>query len=55
MEIHTAEVLVPGTILLEVEIAITKLNKYKSPGSAQTPATEYSKWLNITAFCRKTH
>jgi hypothetical protein len=32
-EIHTAEPLVPGPSRLEVEIAIAKLKKYKSPGS----------------------
>jgi hypothetical protein len=34
----TAEQLVPGPSRLEVEIAITKLKKYKSPGSDQIPA-----------------
>jgi hypothetical protein len=33
-----AEPLVPGPSRLEVEIAIAKLKKYKSPGSAQIPA-----------------
>jgi hypothetical protein len=33
IEIHTAEPLVPGPSHLEVEIAIAKLKKYKSPGS----------------------
>jgi hypothetical protein len=33
-----AEPLVPGPSSLEVEIAITKLKKYKSPGSGQIPA-----------------
>jgi hypothetical protein len=32
-EVHTAEPLVPGRSHLEVEIAIAKLKKYKSPGS----------------------
>jgi hypothetical protein len=32
-----AEPLVPGPIRLEVEIAIAKLKKYKSPGSDQIP------------------
>jgi hypothetical protein len=36
IEVHTAEPLVPG--LLEVEIAIAKLKKYKSPDSDQIPA-----------------
>jgi hypothetical protein len=35
IEVHTAEPLVPGPIHLEVEIAIAKLKKYKSPGSGQ--------------------
>jgi hypothetical protein len=34
-EVHTAEPLVPGLSLLEVEIAIAKLKRYKSPGSDQ--------------------
>jgi hypothetical protein len=38
IEIYTAEQLVPGPILLEVEIATEKLKKYKSPGSFQIPA-----------------
>jgi hypothetical protein len=37
-EVHTAEPLVPGPSRLEVEIAIAKLKKYKSPGSDQIPA-----------------
>jgi hypothetical protein len=35
IEIHTAELLVLGPSLLEVEIAIAELKKYKSPGSDQ--------------------
>jgi hypothetical protein len=38
IEVHTAEPLVPGPSRLEVEIAIVKLKKYKSPGSDQIPA-----------------
>jgi hypothetical protein len=38
IEVHTAEPLVPSPIRLEVEIAIAKLKKYKSPGSVQIPA-----------------
>jgi hypothetical protein len=38
IEVHTAEPLVPGPCRLEVEIAIAKLKKYKSPGSNQIPA-----------------
>jgi hypothetical protein len=33
IEVHTAEPLVLGPSHLEVEIAIAKLKKYKSPGS----------------------
>jgi hypothetical protein len=38
IEVHTVERLVPGPSHLEVEIAIAKLEKYKSPGSDQIPA-----------------
>jgi hypothetical protein len=38
IEVYTAEPLVPGPSCLEVEIAIAKLKKYKSPGSDQIPA-----------------
>jgi hypothetical protein len=38
IEVHMAEPLVPGPSRLEVEIAIAKLKKYKSPGSNQIPA-----------------
>jgi hypothetical protein len=34
-EVHTAKPLVPGPSCPEVEIAIAKLKKYKSPGSDQ--------------------
>jgi hypothetical protein len=37
IEVHTAEPLVSGPSRPEVEIAIAKLKKYKSPGSDQTP------------------
>jgi hypothetical protein len=37
-EVHTAEPLVLGPSRLEVEIAIAKLKKYRSPGSDQIPA-----------------
>jgi hypothetical protein len=40
-EIHTAQPLVPGPSHLEVEIAIAKLKKYKSPGSDQILAEMY--------------
>jgi hypothetical protein len=36
--VHTAEPLLPGPSRLQVEIAIAKLEKYKSPGSDQIPA-----------------
>jgi hypothetical protein len=38
IEVHTAEPLVSGSTRLEVEIAIAKLKKYKSPGNNQIPA-----------------
>jgi hypothetical protein len=38
IEVLTAEPLVPGPSRLEVEFAIAKLKKYKSPGSDQIPA-----------------
>jgi hypothetical protein len=38
MGIHTAEPLVPEPGLVEVEIAVGKLQSYKSPGTDQTPA-----------------
>jgi hypothetical protein len=38
IEVHTAESLLPGPSRLEVEIAIVKLKKYKSPGSDEIPA-----------------
>jgi hypothetical protein len=38
IEVHTVELLVPGPSRPEEEIAIAKLKKYKSPGSAQIPA-----------------
>jgi hypothetical protein len=37
LEVHTAEPLVPGPSHLEVEVAIAKFKKYKSPGSDQIP------------------
>jgi hypothetical protein len=37
IELHTSEPLVPGPSRLEVEIAIAKLKKYKTPGSDQIP------------------
>jgi hypothetical protein len=38
IEVHMTEPLVPGPSRLEVEIAIAKLKKYKSPGSDQIHA-----------------
>jgi sorting nexin-29 len=38
IEVRTAEPLIPGPSRIEVEIAIAKLKKYKSPGSDQTTA-----------------
>jgi hypothetical protein len=38
IEVHTAESLVPGPSHPEVEMAIAKLKKYKSPGSDQISA-----------------
>jgi hypothetical protein len=38
IEVHMAEPLVPGPSGLEVEIAIVKLKKYKSPRSDEIPA-----------------
>jgi hypothetical protein len=37
MDIHTAEPLVPEPSLIEVEIAVGKLRRYKSPGTDQIP------------------
>jgi hypothetical protein len=37
-EIHTAEPLVPEPSAFEVEMAIEKLKRYKSPGIDQIPA-----------------
>jgi hypothetical protein len=36
--VHTAERIVPCPSHFEIEIAIAKLKKYKSPGSGQIPA-----------------
>jgi hypothetical protein len=38
LQTHTAEPLVPEPSSNEVEIAVTKLKKYKLPGSGQIPA-----------------
>jgi hypothetical protein len=37
IEIHTAEPLVPDPSPFEVEIAIAKLKRFKSPGGDQIP------------------
>jgi hypothetical protein len=37
-EVHTTEPVVLGPSRLEIEIAIVKLKKYKSPGSDKIPA-----------------
>jgi hypothetical protein len=41
IEVHTAEPLVPDPIPFEVEIAIAKLKRYKSPSSDQIPAEPF--------------
>jgi hypothetical protein len=38
IEIHTTELLVLDPVPFEVETAITKLKRYKSPGSNQIPS-----------------
>jgi hypothetical protein len=38
IEVHMAEPLVSGPSRLDVEIAIEKLKKYKSPGNDKIPA-----------------
>jgi hypothetical protein len=38
IETHTAEPLIPGPASFEVEIAIARLKKHRSPGSDQIPA-----------------
>jgi hypothetical protein len=38
IEVHTSELLVPGTSSLEFEIAIATLKNYKLPGSDEIPA-----------------
>jgi hypothetical protein len=50
IEVHTVEPLVLGPSHLEVEIAIAKLTKYKSPGSDQIPAALVqagSDWIGL--------
>jgi hypothetical protein len=56
IEVHTVEPLVPGPSRLEVEIAIAKLKKYKSPGSNQIPAEQIqARRRNITDCDPQTH
>jgi hypothetical protein len=43
MDIHTTEPLVPEPSLVEVEIAIGKLKRYKSPGTDQIGLTDQSR------------
>jgi hypothetical protein len=50
-----AEPLVPGPSHLEIEIAIVKFKKYKSPGSGQIPTTDSSRRQNITVCNPQTH
>jgi hypothetical protein len=50
IEVHTAEPLVPGTSHLEVEIAIEKLKKWKSPGSDQILAELIQEGIKILLF-----
>jgi len=38
LEIHTAELLVPGPSAFEVEMVIEKLKRHKTPGIDQSPA-----------------
>jgi hypothetical protein len=47
IDTHTAEWLVPGPSHLEVETAIAKLKKYKSPGSDQITAELIQAWGKI--------
>jgi hypothetical protein len=49
IEVHMAEPLVPGPSCLEVEIAIAKLKKYKSPGS------DSGRRQNVTVCDPQTH
>ena len=48
IQIHTAEPLIPEPTLLEVEVAIEKLKKYKSSGIDQIHA-EYTGWWELIA------
>jgi hypothetical protein len=52
-EIHTAEPLVPEPSNFEVEMAIEKLKRYKSPGIDQIPA-EFLK-ARGSKICSETH
>jgi hypothetical protein len=53
IEIHTAEPLLPDSSPLEVEIAIAKLKRYKSPGNDQISAELISAGGEI--LCYKIH
>jgi hypothetical protein len=53
MDTHTAEPLVPEPSLVEVEIAIGKLNNFKSPGTDQIPA-ELIK-AGVETLCSEIH
>jgi hypothetical protein len=47
-EIQTAEPFVPEPSISEVEVAIDKLKRYKSPGADQIPAELIQAGGNIT-------
>jgi hypothetical protein len=56
IEVHTAELLVPGSSRFEVEFAIGKLKKYKSPGKwSNSGRTDSSRRRNITVYEPQTH
>jgi hypothetical protein len=54
IEVHMAEPLIPRSSRLEVEIAIAKLKKYKSPGSDQILAELFQR-RNVTVCDPQTH
>jgi hypothetical protein len=47
IEIYTTEPLIPVPSPFQVEIAIAKLKRYKSPGSDQIPAGDETLWSEI--------
>jgi hypothetical protein len=53
IEIHTAELLVPDPTPFEIEIAIAKLKRYKSPCSEQIPVELIQAEGEI--LCSKSH